>query len=55
MNEKIHTLTLSSMDRKTERKLTRSVTEQQKNCCNSTNIGMRLILECGRYWTSTGP
>ena len=56
--KKIHTLTLSSMDRKRERKLTRSVTEQQqqkKNCCNSTNIGMRLILEYGRYWTSTGP
>ena len=28
--KKIHTLTLSSMDRKRERKLTRSVTEQQQ-------------------------
>ena len=27
--------------------LIRSVTEQQKSCCNSTNIGMRLILGYG--------
>ena len=55
--KKRHTLTLSSMNRKRrERKLDmkgekkiliRSVTEQQKSCCNSTNIGMRLILEYG--------
>ena len=55
--KKRHTLTLSSMNRKKrERKLDkkgekkiliRSVTEQQKSCCNSTNIGMRLILGYG--------
>ena len=36
------------LDKKGVKKiLIRSVTEQQKNCCNSTNIGMRLILEYG--------
>ena len=47
---------LKKKKRKRERKLDkkgvkkiliRSVTEQQKSCCNSTNIGMRLILEYG--------
>ena len=36
------------LDKKGVKKiLIRSVTEQQKSCCNSTNIGMRLILEYG--------
>ena len=47
---------LKKKKRKRERKLDkkgvkkiliRSVTEQQKSCCNSTNIGMRLVLEYG--------
>ena len=36
------------LDKKWVKKiLIRSVTEQQKSCCNSTNIGMRLILGYG--------